>query len=81
MRADRTVERSLPRAKADFRFEPLPAFVDQVHHRDRRLTDVACDLGDVVERRLGRGVENPVGAQRLQPLRFVGMESRRFMLV
>ena len=34
-----------------------------------------------VEGGLDRGVENPVGAQRLQPLRFVGKQSRRSMLV
>src|SRR5258708_312369 len=72
--AERLLERRLANAETDFGFEPLPALVDQADERNRSLANVAGDPRDVVERGFDGSIEDSIGAQRLQPLRLVGMQ-------
>ena len=71
MGADGVVERHFPHAEADLRLEPLPALGDQVHDGDRRVQQAGSQEHEVVERLLGRRVENPVTIERAQAFGFV----------
>ena len=56
--------------QADARLEPLTVGVDQGDERDRRLADVRREQGQVVERLLRLGVQDPVSVQGREPLGF-----------
>ena len=67
--AEGRLERRLAHAQTDLGLEELPPLRDQIDHADRRAADVGGELGDVVEHRLARGVEDVVAVQRLEATR------------
>jgi hypothetical protein len=64
------VARKLRDLNAALGFEPHSAFVDEADGCDRRVADTRRELDEIVERLLGRGIEDAVGVQ--------GLEARRF---
>jgi len=71
MRANRGIERHLAHPQADLGFEPLAVLGDEVDDRDRCLADLGEQARNVVERRLGRCIENTITVQRGDPAGFV----------
>ena len=63
VRADRTVQRRLADPKPDFGLEPLPATVDQINDRNRRLANRRRDFDDLVEIGFPGRVEDAVTPQ------------------
>jgi hypothetical protein len=78
--ADRLLQRRLAQRRADRGLEPLPALIGEADDRDRGLTDVAADSGDIVEGRFDRSVRITRDAQCSQPFGFVGVEGGAFWL-
>jgi len=66
--AERDLDRRLAQAEPHLGLEPLPPVLDEADGRDRRAADVGRQMRDVVEVRLGWGVEDGVGPQGGQPL-------------
>ena len=77
VRAERHFARRLGARGADPRLEPLPLGVDQGHRRHGRPADLRGEPREIVERLLGRSVENGVAAEGLEPLRLVVRTGRR----
>jgi hypothetical protein len=70
--AERHRARRLGEICADARLEPLAMLVDERQQRDRRLADERRQRRQIVERLLGRGIEDVVTAERLEAARLVG---------
>ena len=70
--AEGCVARSFGGVDADARFEPLATFIDKRNECDRCSADERCGARNVVELFLSGGVENAVGAKKLEPIFFVG---------
>ena len=71
MGAERHRPFGLPEADAPFRFEPLPVLVDEGDEGHRRATDLRGEQGQIVECRLGLGVEDAVAAKGRQAGLFI----------
>lgn len=55
-------------AQTDLGLEPLTLGVHQTDRGHRRVADARSQRGQIVERRLGRGVQHPVLSERRQPV-------------
>ena len=73
MRAQRCIQWSFARAKANLRFEPLAVLVDQVDYRNRCVADLCGKLDDLVKLRLARGVEDVITIERPKALVLLGV--------
>lgn len=74
--AEGGVAGGLGRSDPVARLEPLPIAVHQAHQGDRSAAQLGGQLGHVVVGGLGRGVENLVAPQGLEPIRFVVRHGR-----
>lgn len=61
-------QRSLADTQPDLGLEPLAVLGDQIDDRDRRVTDLGRQGGQVVKRRLTLGIEDVIGVKRLQAI-------------
>ena len=76
--AERLVAGGLGHAESNAGLEPLAIFIDQTQKRNRDLTDDRGDPRQIIEQRLGFGIEYPIALQVLQPLGFADREQRAF---
>src|SRR5215218_4568919 len=56
-------------AQANLSLEPLTGRIDKANQSDGCVADVRCNLGNVVEWGLRRGIQDAVVAQRREPVR------------
>jgi hypothetical protein len=61
---------------ADARLDPHAVLIDQTDASHRYMEDNRRHLGDAVEGKFRRSVENPISAERVKALRFVFGEHR-----
>jgi hypothetical protein len=61
------ISRGLAQRRSDAGLEPLALLVDQRDQGDRRLADPGGEQREIVERRLGVGVQDPVRPKRREP--------------
>ena len=73
MRADRLVERRLACVKTGLGLEPLAVMAHQADQRDRHVADAGGKIDEVVEIGFWLGVEDVIGAQRVQTFALAGM--------
>src|SRR5262249_11573979 len=76
VRAEREVARRLADREAHHRLEPLPVVVDEADRRDGRLARRGGGRRQVVERRLGIGVQDAVALERREALALSRRERR-----
>ena len=77
--AYRDIKRRLADAKADLGLEELPCVFDQVDDCDRSFEDKRRDLGDLVEGRLRRRIEDTVAPQCAEAIGLVPVRGPALM--
>ncbi len=74
MGAKRQLAPGLAGVEAIARLEPLPVAVNQRNQRNRRVEEARRQVGDALESRFGRCVEDGVFMERAQTVIFVGRQ-------